>query len=51
MYQWEEEIKRLDDQACTGYIFDCDLQYPQDLRMDEKHDSFPIAPESFKIEK
>ena len=51
MMEWEEEIKRLDDQACTGYILECDLLYPQDLRMDEKHDNFPLAPESFKIEK
>ena len=45
MYQWEEEIKRLDDQACIGYIFECDLEYPQDLRLDEKHDNVPLAPE------
>merc|ERR1711984_28196 len=51
MSQWEEEIKRLDDEAAKGYIFKIDLEYPQHLRLDEKHDNFPLAPESFKIEK
>ena len=51
MCQWEEEIKRLDDKSSVGYIFEVDLEYPQHLRLDEKHDNFPLAPESFKIGK
>ena len=51
MRQWEEEIKRLDDKSALGYIFEVDLEYPQHLHLDEKHDNFPLAPESFKIEK
>ena len=51
MRQWEEEIKRLDDKSALGYMFECDLEYPQHLHLDEKHDNFPLAPESFKIEK
>ena len=51
MSQWEDEIIRLDDEAAKGYIFKIDLEYPQHLRLNEMHDNFPLAPESFKIEK
>jgi hypothetical protein len=32
-------------------LFQVDLEYPPHLRADETHDNFPLAPESFKIEK
>ena len=51
MSQWEDEIIRLDDEAAKGYIFKVDLEYPQQLRLNEMHDNFPLAPESFKIGK
>lgn len=35
-----------DDQE-TGYIVECDLQYPESLH--ESHNSFPLAPEHLEI--
>ena len=51
MKEWENDIKTLHDEADTGYVFDVDLEYPENLHLDPMHDNFPLAPESFKIEK
>jgi hypothetical protein len=37
----EEIILKLLDDAKTGYIFDVDLEYPQDLH--DKHNDYPLA--------
>ena len=51
MQEWENDIKNLQDDSNTGYMFEVDLVYPQKLHMDETHDNFPLAPEAIKIEK
>ena len=51
MQEWEQDIKNLKDDSDTGYMFEVDLDYPKNLHMDPMHDNFPLAPESFKIEK
>src|SRR5437867_4687752 len=47
-----EEIHDLDimsiaEDSETGYIFDVDLWYPEDLH--ETHNDYPLAPESFEV--
>ena len=49
--EWTEDIMNLKDDDSKGYMFQCDLEYPAHLRADNTHDNFPLAPESFKIEK
>ena len=51
MQEWEQDIKNLKDDDDTGYMFQVDLDYPENLHLDEMHDNFPLAPESCKIEK
>ena len=51
MSEWTDDILRLDEEDSIGYIFQVDLEYPDNLRSDETHDNFPLAPESLKIEK
>ena len=49
--EWTEDIMNLKDDDSKGYMFEVDLEYPAHLRADNTHDNFPLAPESFKIEK
>ena len=51
MDEWEQDIMKLKDDDDTGYMFQVDLEYPENLHLDEMHDNFPLAPESCKIEK
>jgi hypothetical protein len=51
MNEWTEDIMSLNEEDSIGYMFQVDLEYPEKLRADEAHDNFPLAPESFKIEK
>ena len=51
MNEWTEMIINLNEEDSIGYMFQVDLEYPENLRADETHDNFPLAPESFKIEK
>jgi hypothetical protein len=49
----KDEIQKLDwttmiDDQETGYIVECDLEYPEDLHKD--HNSFPLAPERLFID-
>lgn len=43
-----EEILALDDEAKRGYIFEVDLEYPQELH--DKHNDYPLAPENIDAE-
>ena len=51
MNEWTEDIMNLNEEDSIGYMFQVDLEYPANLHADETHDNFPLAPESFKIEK
>ena len=51
MNEWTEDIMNLNEEDSIGYMFQVDLEYPTNLRADETHDNFPLAPESFKIGK
>ena len=51
MNEWTEDIMNLNEEDSIGYMFQVDLEYPTNLRADEEHDNFTLAPESFKIEK
>ena len=51
MNEWTEDILNLNEEDSIGYMFEVDLEYPKNLHKDETHDNFPLAPESFKIEK
>jgi hypothetical protein len=51
MKEWENDIMNLHDEDNTGYVFEVDIEYPENLHLDPMHDNFPLAPESFKIEK
>ena len=51
MNEWTEDILNLNEEDPIGYMFEVDLEYPKNLHKDETHDNFPLAPESFKIEK
>ena len=51
MNEWTDTIMNLNEEDSIGYMFQVDLEYPTNLRADETHDNFPLAPESFKIEK
>jgi hypothetical protein len=51
MQEWTDDIININEEDSIGYMFQVDLEYPKNLRADEKHDNFPLAPESFKIEK
>ena len=51
MQEWEQEIMKLSEEDPVGYMFQVDLEYPEKLHFDLKHDNFPLAPESIKIEK
>ncbi len=42
-----EFILGLKDDASTGYIFQCDLEYPNNLH--DIHDEFPMCPENLTI--
>ena len=48
---WTRDILNIKEDDPIGYIFKVDLEYPQHLRADPKHDNFPLAPESFEIKK
>ena len=51
MCEWEQDILNLKDDDETGYIFQVDLEYPKELHSTSLHDNFPLAPETFKIDK
>ena len=51
MNEWTEDILNLNEEDSIVYMFEVDLDYPKNLHDDETHDNFPLAPESFKIEK
>ena len=51
MNEWTEDIMNLNEEDSIGYMFEVDLEYPTNLHADAAHDNFPLAPESFKIEK
>ena len=51
MNEWTEDIMNLKEEDSIGYMFQVDLEYPANIRADDTHDNFPLAPESFKIEK
>ena len=42
-----EFILALEDDASIGYIFQCDLEYPNNLH--DLHDEFPMCPENLTI--
>ena len=41
-------IMTLDDCDDKGYIFEVDLEYPEELH--DLHNDYPLAPESFQVE-
>ena len=45
---WIKFVMEQDDNQDTGYFFEIDIEYPENLH--EKHDTFPCAPEHMKIE-
>jgi hypothetical protein len=49
MSEYEDVIQNLDVKGNTGYFFEVDLAYPQQIH--DTHNEFPLAPESMKIEK
>lgn len=51
MCEWEQDILNLKDDDETGYMFEVDLEYPKELHSTSLHDNFPLAPETFKIDK
>ena len=51
LWEWEQDILKLEDDSDTGYMFQVDLEYPEKLHLDKMHDNFPLAPEAFKIER
>ena len=46
---WKTKILSLSDEQEDGYIFEVDLEYPQELH--DLHDTYPVAPEHMEIEK
>jgi hypothetical protein len=54
-YQWDESkwdekrILSLKDDADVGYMFDVDLEYPEELH--EIHNDYPLAPESYTVKR
>ena len=53
-YKWEnseefnvDKIMSMTDEQATGYIFDCDLEYPIDVHDD--HSDYPLAPEPMSV--
>ena len=54
-FRWlkEEEWANIDwlaqrDQQETGYIIECDMEYPPDIH--NEHNDYPLAPEKFPID-
>jgi len=45
----EDDINNLADEADTGYIFEVDLSYPDEIH--DAHNDYPLAPESVLITK
>jgi len=45
----EDDIKNLMDEDDTGYIFEADLSYPDEVHAG--HNDYPLAPESVLITK
>ena len=43
------DLEDLDDEADDGYIYEVDLHYP--TRLHNKHDDYPLAPESIVIDR
>ena len=43
------DLETLDDEADDGYIYEGDLHYPTKLH--DKHDGYPLAPESLVIDR
>jgi len=53
-YKWnteewnQDKVMNIDINGDTGYIFDCDLEYPEHLH--DKHQDYPLAPENLEIQ-
>ena len=54
-YKWEKPekfdeivINMLDDCGDKGYIFEVDLDYPEELH--DAHNDYPLAPEAFQVQ-
>ena len=45
---WADFILKQGDEQEIGYILEVDLEYPEELH--DLHESYPCAPEKFKIE-
>ena len=48
----DDEISRIDfcqvaDDARTGYIVECDLEYPENLH--DLHNDYPLAPQAITV--
>ena len=44
---WAEFILNLKDEQDVGYMFEVDLEYPEELH--DLHDAYPLAPEKIEI--
>jgi hypothetical protein len=53
-FSTDNEISNIDfctvtDDAETGYLIECGLEYPQELGLHDKHNDYPLAPETLLI--
>ena len=45
----ELDVNQMKDDTERGYIYECDLEYPQDLH--DKHSEYPLAPERISVKR